>query len=320
MLSGKGSKEQSEQVIAVFKRLQAGTRKRLVVCWLGVADEVRTRAAQNGILVYQDPGRFLKPLRDYFRAFPDRRQRVPAGARRPSADRVSDPDALPVAPEDLQGALVRSTEGRMVIPEPACLRLLEAAGVRCPRRWHARTLTDVQRLARVVSFPCVMKVVAPVHAHKSEVGGVVVGIASGAELLRAWRRMRASLRVAEVMLVEQLGRGVEVLVGCLRDETFGMRLTVGSGGIWTNAAADTVTLVPPFDEAYIRASLERLSIWAPLSGARGQQKGAVDALVRTIAGIAATGWAIRRVVAEFECNPVIVTAKSAVPVDAIAFA
>jgi acyl-CoA synthetase (NDP forming) len=320
LLSGKGSKEQSEQAIAVFKQLQAHTRKTLVICWLGVADEVRMRAAQNGILVYQDPARFLKPLRDYFRVFGARtahREMKPAGAR---ARRAMRPRARNLDPDAFAARLVRSNEGRMVIPEPDCMRLLEAAGVRCPKRWMAESQRDLQRIAREVAFPCVMKIVSPLMAHKSEAGGVAMGLSSASDMVRQWQKMRTVLGATQVMIAEQIGRGVEVLVGCLRDETFGMRLTIGSGGIWTNFAKDTTTLVPPFDESYIRASLQRLSIWAPLSGARGQQKLAVDALVDTIAAIAATATALRDVASEFECNPVIVTAKSAVPVDAIAFA
>ncbi len=317
LLSGKGSKAQSEQVIAVFKRLQEKTSKTLVVSWLGVTDEVRARAAQNGILVYQDPGRFLRPLREYFKAHAaparPRKQRLPAvPAGKQGRSRLARPAA--------SVALTRSMEGRMVLPEPECLRLVEAAGVRCPKRWLVGSDADVRRHARKVRYPCVLKIVAPVYAHKSEAGGVVVGIANAAELLRAWRRMRRRLKASEAMIVEQIGRGVEVLVGCMRDETFGTRLTIGAGGLWTNFAADAVTLIPPFDEDYIRASLQRLSIWGPLSGARGQKKGAVDELVRAIAGIAATGLALRDVVSEFECNPVIVTEKAAIPVDAIAFA
>lgn len=324
LLSGKGSKEQSEQVMTVFKQVQSRTRKTLVICWLGVSDEVRMRAAQNGILVYQDPARFLKPLRDYFRVFGPRAARnTEKRAEKPGvavAGRDGGLRALTIDPAAVARQLVRSTEGRMVIPEHDCMRLLEAAGVRCPKRWIAESLQDVQRIGRRVSFPCVMKVVSPVLAHKSEAGGVAVGVSSAADLARQWRRMRKALGATQVMIVEQVDRGIEVLVGCLRDETFGMRLTIGAGGIWTNFAGDSVTLIPPFDQPYIREALRRLSIWAPLSGARGQQKLAVDQLVNTIAGIAATGWALRALVSEFECNPVIVTARSAVPVDAIAFA
>lgn len=316
LLSGKGSKAQSEQVIEVFKRLQAGTDKTLVISWLGVTDEVRSRAAANGILVYQDPGRFLRPLRDYFRA-----HAAPAGrnASRAPAASAGKPVKARLAKLAAGAALTRSKEGRMVIPEPDCLRLLEEAGVTCPKRWFVRSDADVKALGKKVRFPCVLKVAAPVYAHKSEAGGVVVGIASAAELLRAWQGMRKRLKATEALVVEQVGRGVEVLVGCLRDETFGMRLTLGAGGLWANFAADSVTLVPPFDADYIRASLKKLSIWGALSGARGQKKAAVDELVRTIAGIAATGLALRDSVSEFECNPVIVTEKAAIPVDAIAF-
>lgn len=314
LLSGKGSKAQSEQVIEVFQRLQAGTDKTLVISWLGVTDEVRARGTQAGLLVYQDPGRFLRPLRDYFRVHGSAEKRA---ARRPVPRERPVPAALAKAAQALR--LQPSAEGRNVIPEADCMDLLEAAGVKGPRRWRVRSETELRAVARKVKYPCVLKVAVPVLAHKSDVGGVVVGIDSAAALLRAWRGMKKRLKATEVLVVEQVGRGVEVLVGAMRDATFGLRLTVGAGGVWTNFAADTVTLIPPFDEAYILERLKTLAIWAPLSGARGQKKVAVDALVRAIAGIAMTARSLGGAVAEFECNPVIVTDKAAIPVDAIAF-
>ncbi len=70
---------------------------------------------------------------------------------------------------------------------------------------------------------------------------------------------------------------------------------------------DTVTLIPPFDHDYIRASLERLTIWGALSGTRGQAPPDLERLVSTIGGIARVGLALKDELSEFECNPVIVT-------------
>ena len=314
LLSGKGSKAQSEQVIEVFQRLQAGTDKTLVISWLGVTDEVRARGTAAGLLVYQDPGRFLRPLKDYFRVQGEAEKRA---AKRPVPRERPVPAALKKAAQSLR--LVPSAEGRQVIPEADCMDLLEAAGVKGPKRWRVRAEAELRTVARKVKYPCVLKVSVPVLSHKSDVGGVVVGIDSAAALLRAWRGMKKRLKVTEVLVVEQVGKGVEVLVGAMRDATFGLRLTVGAGGVWTNFAADSVTLIPPFDEAYILDRLKTLAIWAPLSGARGQKKAAVDELVRVIAGIATTAQALGGTLAEFECNPVIVTDKAAIPVDAIGF-
>lgn len=322
LLSGKGTPEQSAQVIAVFSAIQSKTTKKIVICWLGVTEEVRRKGSEAGLLVYQDPARFLRPLRDYFRAFGGAAASPPSGkAARPGLPAKPSTRRLPaINLPQLRKGLARGENGRDLLTERQGMALLERFGVDCPRRWCARSAAEIRNIAKRTSYPCVMKIVEPVIAHKSDAGAVAAGIASEAELSAAWISMASRLKAREVMVVEQVESGMEVLVGCLRDETFGMRLTVGSGGIWTNFVSDTVTLIPPFTQAYIRSILPRLAIWAPMNGARGRPKLAVDNLVRTIEGIARLGWALRHEIREFECNPVIVTRRRAVAVDAIGFA
>jgi acetyltransferase len=307
MLSGKGTPEQAAQIISLMKRLQAGTEKTVVLCWLGVREQVRLDAMQQGLIVYQDPGRFLRPLRAYFDAVVSKTRKVTS----PLAPPPDDPELE---------AKVRSVlrDGR-VLSERTSLDLIEGRGVDCPKRHIATSREAVAKVSVQIPYPCVMKMVEPLVAHKSDVGGVAIDIASPEALLNAWDRMARELGATEVMIAEQISRGVEVLVGCVRDSTFGMRLTLGSGGIWTNFTADTVDLVAPFTDETIREALRRLSIWPALSGARGQVTLAVDRLVETISAIAEFGWQARNVLKEFECNPVIVTAERAVVVDAIGF-
>lgn len=224
-----------------------------------------------------------------------------------------------IDPDAVRKLLKRSTSKQLILPEYDAMMMLRNAGVDCPEIGVVGSISDIERIAKTIRFPCVMKISKPAIPHKSDVGGVVVGIDSLDALLETWARMRSTLKAREAIIVEQIGEGVEVLVGCVRDETFGLRVSVGAGGIWTNFAADAVTIIPPFTNDYIRAMLPRLSIWAKLSGGRGQKKYAVDRLVASIRGVADLGWALRTELREFECNPVIVTEDRAVAVDAIGF-
>ena len=318
LLSGKGLPEQASEVISVLTSIQEATSKKIVLCWLGVPEEVRRQGREAGLVVYRDPARFLRPLKRYFEA--EEMPPAPMTAEAPTA--LPDP-AEPRSALDrawVRARLERVGNAAPVLGERDCMELLERSGIDCPRRWHARSDEEIRRIGGQVPYPCVMKIVEPVIAHKSDAGGVVTGIASAAELIAAWERMVGRLGAREVLVAEQIEKGVEVLVGCMRDETFGVRLTLGAGGVWTNFLRDAVTLIPPFDEAYLRASLEKLAIWAPIAGARGQEKLAADALVAAVSKIAALGAALCEEVREFECNPVIVTRTRAVAVDAIGFA
>jgi len=318
LLSGKGTPEQSTQVIDIFLRLQNATDKTLVISWFGVPDAIRQRASDAGLIVYQDPVRFLRPLRDVLSKASSGQRKAGATRQLPAGSRPA--IVRPAAKLGLvRKSLVTAEDGTRVLTEQQCMELLERFGVDCPERWHASP-ARIRRIAGQVRFPCVMKIASPVVPHKSDVGGVVVGIATEEELVAACASMVDRLKATKVMVMEQVGPGMEILVGCLRDATFGMRLTIGSGGMWANFTKDTVTLVPPFTRAYIEACLPRLAIWHPMNGARGQAPHAVGELVRTIERIAELGWQLRNDLREFECNPIIVTQDRAVVVDAIGFA
>jgi len=315
LLSGKGTLEQSSQVISVLTRLQRTTAKTLVVCWLGVTDEVRKRGLDAGLLVYQDPAKFLVPFADYLRF----QQRKASAGSTLSSPAQAEPVRPVVDFGRLRAEAVPGDGGQLVLGERPSMRLLQEFGIDCPQIHYARSAGDIERIAATMRYPCVMKISEPVIAHKSDCGGVVLNITTREMMLSAWNDMVSRLSAREVMVAEQIESGMEVLVGCVHDQTFGMRLTVGSGGIWTNMVSDSVTLIPPFDAEYIRSVVKQLTIWAPMNGARGQPKLAVDRLIDTIAGIASLGWSLRHELREFECNPIIVTPTRAVAADAVGF-
>src|SRR5690606_1171453 len=283
--------------------------------WLGVPEDVRSRGREAGLIVYHDPARFLRPLKHCFaarrRAAGDPRARtVPATTHAKAGDAVGhDAQRADRPAPAFDGARLRERlrpgeDGSRVLGELDCMELLRANGIDTPRHWRARSEEELRSVAAQASYPCVVKMVDPVLAHKSDVGAVVVGIDCADALLDAWRGMVGRLGAREVLVAEQIEKGVEVLVGCVRDETFGVRLTIGAVGVGPTFIREAVTLVPPFDEAYLRDSLERLSLWAPIAGARGQEKLAADALVETVARLAGLGSALcTEVLREFECNP-----------------
>lgn len=299
MLTGKGSPAKAREVIDLFKHVARRAPKPLVLCWLGVSEQVRMQAADEGLVVYDDPRRFVEPF---------------SGLLRQRTTHLGEEQATAATNGHARPA---RADTRRMVAEAECLDLLETAGVDCPKRYRVKSAGELDQAAERVGFPCVMKLVEPALAHKSDAGGVILGIGSPAALHDAWTRMQSKLDAREVLVAEQVGKGLEMLVGCLRDPTFGVRLTVGAGGIWVNFANSSITLVPPFTEEYLRAQLQRLSIWPQLTGARGQAPYAVDALLRTILGISAVAQGMTDL-DEFECNPVIVTENRAVAVDALA--
>lgn len=299
--SGKGREQQAAEVIDMLCRVSSASRKKVAVCWLGVPQAIRQKASDAGLLVYADPAAFLRPLAAYadFRPVPVAHVDAPARAA-------------------LSLAAVQAENG--MLAEPDALALLEQVGVECVRRWRVRSEEELRACAAEAAFPCVMKISRPVFAHKSDVGGVVLGLRNARELRAAWKDLRTRLHATEVLVAEQVQANLEVLVGWVRDAAFGVRLTLGCGGIWANYVAQVRTLVPPFDRASIRAALHKLPFAGALEGRRGQPSLAVEALVSAIAAIGESGIALREALSQFECNPILVTRERAVVADAIGFA
>jgi len=111
----------------------------------------------------------------------------------------------------------------------------------------------------------------------------------------------------------------EVLVGALIDPQFGLTLVLGAGGVLTELLQDTVTLLPPFTPAAVRAALPRLRINRLLGGFRGKPAGDVPALVDAILAVSRYAESQLATLAELEVNPLIVRPAGAgvVAVDAL---
>ena len=169
-------------------------------------------------------------------------------------------------------------------------------------------------------FPSVLKVIAPAIIHKSAMHAIVTNLASTDEVRHAAADLGQQRHVEKFLLVAQVPPGPELLVGALADESFGQRVVIGAGGVWTNTIRDTVTLIPPLDGAYVDERLRSLRIWpivqAALDNGRAKSEDLVNA-VQAIGQLQAGGGGL---LAELECNPIIVGAQDVVAVDVLGLA
>jgi acyl-CoA synthetase (NDP forming) len=168
--------------------------------------------------------------------------------------------------------------------------------------------------ADVVGYPVVLKTVAAVH--KSDVGGVVLDIADGKSLRRAYAVMADALGSA-VTVEPMVSPGVEVSVGIVRDQAFGPLLIVAAGGTLVELLADRVVACPPVSPAGARRLLDGLRIRPLLAGWRGAPAVDIDALVQVIVAFSQMAMEIGDAVDAVEANPVIATSHGVVAVDAL---
>jgi acyl-CoA synthetase (NDP forming) len=189
--------------------------------------------------------------------------------------------------------------------------LVAAAGIDVVPARAVRGAGEADRAAVELGFPVVLKALGAVH--KSEGGGVVVGIRDAARL-----RREVETRSAPEFSVERmapLDDGVELIVGTRQDPRFGPIVVVGMGGLYTEILDDVAVALAPVDADLARELLESLRGAALLAGARGRPPVDVAAAARAVAALSQLA-AARPDLGEIEVNPLLVTPAGAVALDA----
>jgi succinyl-CoA synthetase beta subunit len=197
----------------------------------------------------------------------------------------------------------------------AARRLLAAAGVPFP---PARTVTSEAGLDAAwtaIGPPLVLKALG--RLHKSEDGGVVVGLETVEDARAAYAGMQARLQPSAVSVeaMVDLSDGVEVIVGCVRDRRFGPVVMVGLGGVLAEVLADTAVALAPVSPAEARRLLLSLRMAPVLLGTRGREPVDLEALATTVARVTEVA-AAHPEFAELELNPVWAGPSGAIALDA----
>jgi acetyl-CoA synthetase len=199
--------------------------------------------------------------------------------------------------------------------EVAAKAALASYGLSVPASVVVEAGADLPAAAAQLGYPVVLKAVADGLAHKSDVGGVAVGLESDDAVRRA---AEAMAHLGDTFLVERMVDGVvlELIVGVQRDARLGLGLTLGAGGVLVELVDDTATILLPATRSEIRRALTGLRIGPVLEGFRGATAD-LDAVVSAVEAIAAfaTDHADRLV--EIEVNPLLVLPEGAMAVDAL---
>jgi len=182
--------------------------------------------------------------------------------------------------------------GMEELSEYEAKKLLVEAGVPLLPERLARSAAEAVSAAVAVGYPVAMKVVSPQIAHKTEIGGVLLGVEnaagveSGYELVmqRACAAVPGA-RIDGVLVAPMAPAGVDTIVGVHRDATFGPVVMFGLGGVFVEVLKDVTFRLAPFDETDARRMIAQIAGYALLDGARGMARADVDALARVLARI-----------------------------------
>jgi acyl-CoA synthetase (NDP forming) len=274
---------------------QTTTQKLLVPVWISERHGSGYAALEKGGLPpfrsMTAAARALRRLADYG-SWLQRRGTVEPKSRPPVPVHIAVPDRL---------------------DEVSAKSWLASYGVSVPPEQLATTPLEAAAFAERIGRPVALKIVSPDVAHKSDVGGVELGLTGPATVAAAYsriiervRRAHPQAQISGVLVSELLTDGIEMLLGFHHDSTFGPVLTIGFGGIFVEVLRDVVHLRLPTSRDEIRVAIDRLRGRRLLDGIRGRPPADLDAVLDAAESFAVFGFAQRGLVVEAEINPLIV--------------
>jgi acetyltransferase len=202
--------------------------------------------------------------------------------------------------------------GETILPEYQARAVLTAYGIRFPVTEKVQTLDQAIDAAEAIGFPVVLKVVSPDISHKTDVGGVAVGIRDVATLRTSWEAMHQSIqarahdaRIEGFEVETMVEPGKEVLIGFQRDPHFGPVMVFGLGGIYVEVLRDVTFRLAPLRPLSALHMVQSVKAFPLLKGVRGEPPGDIHALTEAIERVSQLAMEIPDIV-ELDINPLIV--------------
>lgn len=212
------------------------------------------------------------------------------------------------------GLLGAATAGATALTETAAKEIVAHYGIRVPGEQVVQTPDEAVAAADAIGYPVVLKVVSPVILHKSEVGGVRVGLGNADEVRDALITMSARMvseaadaHIEGYSVQQMAGDGPEILLGARFDPVFGPLVLLGSGGTWVEILKDVKVYLTPLDRRAAREAIAEMTLVRVLEGARGQAPYDIDALADTIIAFSQLVRDLDGAATEIELNPVRIT-------------
>jgi acyl-CoA synthetase (NDP forming) len=225
-------------------------------------------------------------------------------------------DAVETMPLSAVACEILASSQQDILRSVSGFRLLEEAGIPVTPFADITTAKDITEFAMRHGWPLVLKIDDPGIPHKSDHGGVYVGLKNTQEAEAAWQDLRL-LHPDAPVIVQAMAKGTEVILGMTTDPDFGPLITLGLGGIYAEILRDTVALLPPVSPGMARKALEKLKLFALLTGARGQAPVDLDTLCQLISRFSAFAAEAGQHILELEINPVIAGPNGANAVDCL---
>jgi acyl-CoA synthetase (NDP forming) len=213
-------------------------------------------------------------------------------------------------------------EGRSILTEFESKRLLKQVGIAVVETRLARSKKEAILISQKIGFPVALKIASPDVIHKSDSGGVKLGLYNLAQVRTAYSQIMDSVNqkypaaaIHGVSVQKMLPPGTEVIVGTSKDPQFGPVIMFGLGGIFVEVLKDVSFRIIPVDRRDAQEMVREIKGYSLLEGYRGREPANIPALVEMILKISNFVYETPRI-KELDLNPIFVYKDRAVAVDA----
>ena len=211
--------------------------------------------------------------------------------------------------------------GRESLTAPEGKRVCDAYGISVPQEGVANSAAESEKLAIAMGFPVVMKIVSPDILHKTEAGGVVVGIPNAQEASKAYqtiienaKKYKADATILGVQVQQMIQGGQEVIIGAVTDPSFGKLVAFGLGGVLVEVLKDITFRLAPATKADALSMLDGIKAAEMLKGVRGSDPVNREALANLIVSVSDLVNDFPEI-SELDLNPVFASKKTAIAAD-----
>ncbi len=214
------------------------------------------------------------------------------------------------------------SENRKALLESEAKEIVKEYGITVPKFQLATNEKEAAKIAEQIGFPVVAKIVSPEIIHKSDAGGVKVGLKTAVDVEAAYKtiienakKYNAKANILGVLIMEMAPAGTEVIVGAIKDPQFGATIMFGLGGIFVEVLKDVTFKIAPVSADEAKEMILGLKASALLKGYRNTPPTDIDALAQIIVNVSKLLMEHPEI-KELDLNPVMAYAKGANTVDA----
>lgn len=279
--------------------------KTILASLMGLAEGIENRVimSEGGVpyYLYSEPAiRTLKAMYD-FKKWLDT-----SATKAPTLEFAKDKNKVKSIFEDVK------RQGRNNLLEEEGYEVLKAYGFATPKSILGTTEEECIKAANEIGYPVVMKIASPDIIHKSDAGGVKVGVKNDEELRAAFRsiiesakKYKSNAKIKGILVQEMVRGAKETILGASQDPTFGSVIMFGLGGIYVEVLRDVVFRIAPIDEREARSMVESIKTIKLLKGVRGEKPSDLKAIADSLQRLSQLVVDFSEI-KEFDINPLLV--------------